>query len=62
VTAAPNRPTKLYTLDLGFPPAAREHDDGKTTKALEKRLEAFIVTGIATLENELIAPPMQAAR
>jgi hypothetical protein len=58
VTAAPKLPPKLYTLDLGFPPAARERDDGKAAQlqASERQLKAFAATSITAIEDHLLAP------
>ena len=52
----------LHTLDLGFPPSASE--DLRAAKperaaALERNLDAFVVTGLNTIERRLAAPLRQ---
>lgn len=56
LTVAPKRPAKLYALDLGFPPTARELDDPARLQAMESRLKAFVATSLTALENRLLAP------
>lgn len=54
-----NTPPRLHTLALGFPPSASEDlsaDKAPKTASRLRDLEAFVATGIYTMENHLAAP------
>ncbi|MCU0783882.1 MAG: LTA synthase family protein [Verrucomicrobia bacterium] len=55
-------PAHLHTLDLGFPPSASDDlsakDPEKAAHLLHK-LDAFVVTGLNTIERRLAAPQRQ---
>lgn len=55
-------PTRRHTLDLGFPPSASDDLSAvnpERTTSLERNLDAFVVTGLNTIERRLAAPQRQ---
>lgn len=57
VVSAIGREPSLYALDVGFPPGAAPLADTERAAVLQRRLRAFVATGIITLEERLAAPP-----
>lgn len=58
----PGSPTRRHTLDLGFPPSASDDLSAvnpQRTADMERDLNAFVVTGINTIERRLAAPQRQ---
>jgi phosphoglycerol transferase MdoB-like AlkP superfamily enzyme len=52
-----NNNSRLWTFNLGFPPALTPYEDPQISERMEKELRAFVAAGIYDLANHKAGPP-----